>query len=81
MIQRGENLRFPLEAGEAIRIKGEIVREDLEGDIPAQRGVARFPDLAHAAGPDGRLDLIRAEANAGPERHRLKSGELYPPQN
>ena len=65
MVQRREDLRFPFEPGQAVRVERQVVGEDLEGDVSAQRGVAGFPHLAHPAGPDGREDFIRAEANAG----------------
>ena len=65
MVERCEDLRFPFEAGQPIGIEREMVGQDLEGDVPAQDCVAGLPDLAHPTGPDGRVDLIRAEANAG----------------
>jgi hypothetical protein len=46
-----------------------MVRKELERDITAERRVARFPDLSHPAGSDGRVDLVRAEANTGREGH------------
>jgi len=76
MVQGREDLRFTLEPGEPVRIEREMLREDLEGDVPAQCDIPGSPHLSHPAGPDGRVDLIRAEANAGLERHLLRWPEL-----
>ena len=69
MIQRREHLRFALEAGEAIGIARERVRQDLQRDLAIQLRVARAIDLAHAAGAKRGQDLIRAEARSGGQRH------------
>jgi hypothetical protein len=50
--------------------------QDLDGDGAIEAPVSRFVDLAHPAGPDGRVDLIRAEANAGRQGHQSVAG-LY----
>ena len=49
MVQAGEDLRLPLEAGQAVGISREGVREDLEGDLAVQLRVGGLVDLAHAA--------------------------------
>ena len=64
MIQRGEDLRFALEAREPLGIGDERVGQDLDGDVPLQPRVARAIDFAHAAGAEGDDDLIRAESRA-----------------
>ena len=71
MIQRGEDLRFALEAGEAIGIAGEGIRQNLERDVAIQLRIARAIHLAHAAGAKGREDFVRAEAGAWSEGQRL----------
>ena len=71
MVQRGEDLRFALEAGEPIGIGREHVRQDLDRDIAPELRIARAIDLAHAAGPDQGGDFIRAEAGAGRESQRV----------
>ena len=67
MIQRRERLRFTLKAGDPLGISDERVRQDLDRHVAIQRRVARSVDLAHAAGPEGGEDLVRAEAGAGAE--------------
>ena len=46
MVEAGENLRFPREPGEPIRIRREGVRESFQGDLAVELGVGRLPDLA-----------------------------------
>ena len=64
MVERGEDLRFALEPGEAIGIVGEGIRQHLHRDVAIELGVARAIHLAHAAFADLRGDLIRAKASA-----------------
>jgi hypothetical protein len=64
VIQRGERLRFPLKAGEAIWIRGEGVGQQLQRDVATQLDVPGAVHLAHAAAPEQRLDLVRTEASA-----------------
>ena len=58
-------LRFALEPREPIGVGGERLGQDLDRDVAIQLRVARAIDLAHAAGAEGRQDLVRAEAGAG----------------
>ena len=62
MVERGEDLRFALEAGQAIGIVGEGIGQDFQGDIAIELGVARAIDLAHAARTESGENLIRAES-------------------
>jgi hypothetical protein len=67
MIERGQDLRFALEAREAIGIVDERVRQDFDRDVAIERRIARPIDLPHAAGPKGGEDLVRTEARAAGE--------------
>ena len=67
MIQRGEDLGFPLEPCEAVGVRGEGIWQDLESIVPLQRGVVRSPHLAHAALPKQGGHFIRADTRAGGE--------------
>src|SRR5207237_9627763 len=69
MVERGEHLRLALEACEAIGIERERVGDDLQRDVATKLHVACAVDLPHAAGADGREDLIWAEAASGCESH------------
>ena len=53
MIQRGEHLRFALEARQTVGIAANDVGQDLERDVALQLRVARAIHLAHPAGPKG----------------------------
>jgi hypothetical protein len=65
MIQRGEGLRFTLEAREPVRVLRERLGQNLDGDVAIQLRVARAVDLAHPAFADRRSDFIGAETGAG----------------
>ena len=69
MIERREHLRLALEPRQTIRIQYERGRQHLERDVAIQFRIAGAIHLAHAPGPDGGDDLIRAEAGAGAEGH------------
>jgi hypothetical protein len=47
MIEGGENLGFALEAGEALRVGGHGLRENLDSDLAAELRVLRTVDLTH----------------------------------
>ncbi len=69
MAERGDCLRFPLEPLLPLRVGGDMRGQDLDGDGPLQPGVGGCIDFAHAPGPDGGLDLVRAEAGAAFKGH------------
>ena len=62
VIQRREQESFAFEAGEAIGIACEGVRQDLDGDVAAERGIASAIDLAHTPRPETAGDLERSYA-------------------
>jgi len=76
MVQRGEDLRLSLEASEAIGIIGEGIRQDFQGDVAIQLGIARPIHLAHSPFTDLGGDLVRAKAGAGRQGQR-NCGGLY----
>ena len=67
MIQRGQQPRFALEAGEPLGIDREQARKDLDRDVAPELRVARAIDLAHAAGAKPCVNPIRTEL---PAKHR-----------
>ena len=71
MVQRGQELRLALEAGEAIGIRGKQFRQDLQRDVPVQPRIARAIHLAHAAGADEGGDLVSAEPCSGTYCHTI----------
>ena len=64
-------MRFPLEPGEPIRVRGKGVGENLQRDIATQLCVGGAIDLAHAAGPDLGGDVVMAESGADGQGHGL----------
>ena len=69
MVEGRQDLRLPLEPGQAIRISREGVRQDLQGDLAAQLRVGGLPDLSHAALADEAGHGVVPEAGAGTEGH------------
>ncbi len=49
MVQRGSGLRFALEAGEGLRVFGNVVGQELQGDEAVQLHVLSLVDHTHAA--------------------------------
>ena len=62
MIQRGEDFRFALKAGQAVGVGCERRWKDLDGDVTLQLRIARAIDLAHAPGPKGGKDFVGGSA-------------------
>ena len=64
MIEGGEDLGLPPEAGHPLLILREGRGQDLDRDVASELHVPRAIDLAHAAFADGGDDLVGAEAGA-----------------
>ena len=64
MIERREDLCFPLEARHALGIERKGIGQDLDRDVTTESRVVGAIHLAHAAGANGGEDLIRPEASA-----------------
>lgn len=60
MVEAGEDLGLSLEPSESVGIKGERLREDLEGDLPVELRIGSPIHLAHAALADQGGDVIVA---------------------
>jgi hypothetical protein len=71
MIQGSEDFCFALKARQAIGIRRQRWREDLDGDLTLQLRVCRSIHLAHSTRAKGRDDLVRAEASAGSKGQTL----------
>ncbi len=54
-----------LESGATVRAAGELLGQDLDGDLAAQPLVLRPVHLPHAPGAHGREDLVGPEVRAG----------------
>ena len=64
VVQGGDGAGLALEAAQPLGVGGGIGREDLEGDLAPETGVAGPVDLPHAPGAEGREDLVRADTAA-----------------
>ncbi|MEE9126591.1 MAG: GTP-binding protein, partial [Planctomycetota bacterium] len=65
-VQRGEDLGFPLEAGQPVGVGRERLRQHLQGYVAVERRVAGLPDFTHAACADlGGDGIGRRAANRG----------------
>ena len=69
MIQRRDGTSFPLESLAQIRIGRDMRGQNLDRDCAIEARVARFVDFAHPAGPEWRLDFVRAEASTESKCH------------
>ena len=63
VVQAGQDLRLPLEPGEAVWIGSEGVGEDLQRDLAAQLGVGGLPDLTHAAAAETGGHVVSARSS------------------
>ena len=68
-LSEARSLRLALEAGQALGIGGDRLRQHLERDVAAEPRVGRAVDLAHAARAEGRHDGVGTEAPACLKAH------------
>ena len=52
VIQAGDGARLVHEAAAHLRVVGERDRQDLDGDLPAERRIRAEVNLSHAAAPE-----------------------------
>ena len=57
MVEAGEDLGLPREAGEPVGVVREGVGEDRQGDLAAQLRVGGLPDLSMAPSPKSAVTL------------------------
>ncbi len=69
VVQRGEQLRFALEAGEPLGTLREHGRQDLDRHLAIERGVEGLPHHPHAALADLVHDAVVQELAARFDRH------------
>jgi hypothetical protein len=69
VVERGEHLRFPLEARQAIRVQREGLGQDFQRDVASELRIPRPVHLAHPARAEQVQNLVRAETCAGSESH------------
>ena len=69
MGESGNRAGLPLEPDERNGVLGEMFGEDLDRDLATESEVPRAVDLAHAARPEWRENLVTAEERPGDEGH------------
>jgi hypothetical protein len=69
VVEAGDGFGFPLEPFAKARILCDVKVEDLQGDGPPQTSVARSVNFTHAACPEQRGHLVRAETDTGRQGH------------
>jgi len=77
VVQLGEHLGFPAKTPEPFIIVRHAGGQDLERYIAAQFGIRGAIHLSHAAGADGRQNLVEAETSSAGERHTGRRIILY----
>jgi len=65
VIERGENLRFPAEAGETLRILGHPIRQCFQRDRAAESGIGRPVHFAHPPRAEQTGDLVAPDSTSG----------------
>ena len=78
MIERGEDARFATEARQSFGVLRQKRRQDLDGNVALQPGVARAIHLAHAAGPDVRINAVWSQLPADQVGHYRRRFEKRP---
>ena len=73
MIERGQNLGFPLEASHAVAIAQERRGQNFQCYVTLKRCVACAVDFAHSARTDWRKDFVGAEFVTRRKRHVSES--------
>ena len=84
MVQLGEESRFAVETSQALRVGGERLGQQLDGDLAAERRVTGTVDLPHRACTQRRDDFVRRQACTGGEIHsreRTNPGALPSPSS
>ena len=72
MVERGQHLRFPPEAADALGIVRETVGEDFQRDITSFVSRARYTSPIPPL-PSGRDDFVHTEPDADDEGHFFRS--------
>jgi hypothetical protein len=72
MAEAGQRLRLAFEPLLPLRVGGNILGQDLDGDGAVKPCISRLVDLSHAARADLGVDLVRTEACAGSQSHAIR---------
>ena len=67
MGDRGDGFCLALESRAPVGIDRKTLGKNLDRDVTVEPRIAGAVDLAHAAGPNGGLDFVRAEPGSRTE--------------
>ncbi len=70
VVERGQQLRLAVEAGQTLRVGGDVRGQRLDRRRPVEPRVGRGPDLTHPALAELALDAVVRDGLAGSEGHR-----------
>ena len=76
VIERGKDLRFALETGQSLGIRGKGRRKNLQRDVAAKARVACAIHLAHSASTERTGDFVDADLLTSGERHKGRSPQI-----
>ena len=76
MCELRDRARFAVESGAKFCVPRQYFGQNLQSDGAIEPRIARAIDLAHATRPEWSNDLVRAQADAGRERHWDGAGRL-----
>src|SRR5215472_3000275 len=79
MVEQREDLGFAGEAGDAVRVGGEGVGKNFDGDVTIELGVGRTPDFAHAALAEFGRDAVMGDALLRAHRAQLQASYHFSP--
>src|SRR5262245_44563303 len=71
MVKRSEHLGLTPEARQALRVRSERRRENFQGYVAPELGIACAVDLTHPSSPKGCEDLVVSETSTSTEAHRV----------
>ena len=77
VVERPGGARLLLEAAQAVGVGREAGGQDLDGDVAPEAGAAGAVDLTHVPGPEGREDLVRADAAARGQHRSLPQASAF----
>jgi hypothetical protein len=69
MLQSPDSAGLPFESAQACRIPAQLARENLDGNVSIELGIARPVHLAHSARPDETEDFETPQAISSLQRH------------
>src|ERR1044071_6421153 len=77
MIQPGGRPRLALESLQRFRVRGDVVRKNLDRDVAPEARVARAIDLGHPPAAEQSSDFVRPEPSPARQCHGKRPAPLY----